>query len=201
MRYRLISLFILVLFGVQGCGNSDSSEVLSKQDGVTLFSDPIRLEPFEFKNKRAQSVDNQVFLGRWNLLYFGYTYCPDVCPMALSDMRKTLKLIEPSLRDRYKVWFVSVDPNRDTPEVLNSFLNYFNPEFDALTDNPASLRTLAGQMHAFYAKVKTTGEAPYLMDHTANIALVDPNGKYRGFIEPPHNPESLKRILTMLLSL
>lgn len=190
----LILLLPAILF-IQGCDKTSNSSVASKHEGVTIFPQAITPSPFEFKNKQGQSVDNQVFLGQWNIVYFGYTYCPDVCPTALADIRNLFKILDENERKKYKVWFVSVDPQRDTPELLNQYLSYFNPDFDALTGNKESLKQLSTEMHAYFAKVKTSGEAPYLMDHSANFALVDAKGDYRGFIAPPHTPERVKAIL------
>lgn len=197
---RLVSLLLLIfsIFLIQGCDKAGNSLVTSKHDEVTIFPKAITPSPFEFKNKQGQRVDNQVFLGQWNIVYFGYTYCPDVCPTALTDMRNLFKILDESERQKYKVWLVSVDPERDTPEVLKQFLHYFNPSFDALTGNEKALKQLASEMHAYFAKVKTSGEAPYLVDHSANLALVDSSGNYRGFIVPPHNPERIKAILKEL---
>lgn len=195
--YRLISI-LLVFVVLQGCDFKPTPEKALQQKGVTFFKKAITPSAFKFKNKEGEWVDNSVFLGKWNLVFFGYTYCPDVCPTALMNMRRLFEMLDENQRQRFQVVFVSVDPERDTPELLKPFLGYFNPDFKALTGNKAALKNLSSQMHAFYAKVKTTGEAPYLMDHSANITLVDPEGDYRGFITPPHNPEKIKDILAEL---
>lgn len=195
--YRFVSI-LLVFVVLQGCDFKPTTEEALQQKGVTLFTKAMTPSAFKFKNKEGQWVDNSVFSEKWSLVFFGYTYCPDVCPTALANMRRVFKMLDESQRSRYQVVFVSVDPERDTPELLKQFVGYFNPDFKALTGNKAALKTLSSQMHAFYAKIKTTGEAPYLMDHSANITLVDPKGNYRGFITPPHNPEKLKEILAEL---
>lgn len=195
MRLTSVVLLVLSIFLIQGCDKTTGPSVASKHEGVMIFPKAITASPFEFKNKQGETVNNEVFLGQWNIVYFGYTYCPDVCPSTLADMRNFFKILDETERQKYKVWLVSVDPQRDTPESLERYLNYFNPSFDALTGNEESLKQLASEMHAYFAKVKTSGEAPYLVDHSANLALVDAKGNYRGFIEPPHNPERMKGIL------
>ncbi len=194
MRQLVPLLFIFISLFLQGCDKSTLPAVLNEK-GVTVFAEPILPSPFKFQDKHNESVDNGVFLGHWNILFFGYTYCPDICPMALINMRNLFSSLTAKEQKEYQVWLVSVDPERDTPKVLNEYLNYFNPAFNGLTGNPQALQHFASELHVFYAKEKGSNGAHYLMNHSANLVLVDPQGRYRGFISPPHKPERVKAIL------
>ena len=117
------------------------------------------------------------FKGRVVLLYFGFVQCPDVCPTALTRANEVLRLLGPEAAARVQVIFVTVDPERDTPELLQNYMAAFNPQFLALYGNADETRYTAEGFKVFYKKVPT-GSA-YTMDHTALSYLFDPQGRFR----------------------
>jgi protein SCO1/2 len=128
----------------------------------------------------GQPVSLTDFRGKIVLLYFGYTYCPDVCPTTLADVTQTLKLLGQS-KEQVQLLLITVDPERDTPPVLADYLTHFDPSFIGLVpQNPNETLTVATQYGIFYQKheygSKTGG---YLMDHTATLTLIDPAGYIR----------------------
>lgn len=194
---KLVPVLLMFLF-LCSCDVGHQPDAALNQKGVSLFASPIQPSPVTFQDKHDKSVDNRVFLGHWNILFFGYTYCPDICPLALINMRNLFATLTKSEQSNYQVWLVSVDPERDTPKVLNEYLDYFNKDFNGLTGNARALKQFASQLHIFYAKEEGSDGAPYLMNHSANLVLIDPKGRYRGFIAPPHEPERIKAILYAL---
>jgi protein SCO1/2 len=142
--------------------------------------------------KRVSLAD---FRGKLVLLYFGYTSCPDVCPTDLLAIAQTLKSLGKSA-DRVQALFVTLDPARDTPEVLRGYAPAFHPRLIALTGSEDEIRRIATAYKVFYEKVfydKKGGERgdAYLIDHSAFTFLIDRNGKYQMFFPPGTPPERM----------
>lgn len=114
------------------------------------------------------------FRGSYVLLYFGYTYCPDACPLTLADLADMMKLLGPAADD-VQVIFVSLDPERDTVAQLASYLPHFHPNFLGMTGTAEEVLQAATQFGIFYAK-QGTG-AGYTIDHTSTVVMVDPEGR------------------------
>ena len=200
----VILLFLVSLaafFG--GVGTSvqqqRAADAIWQQEGVMLFPKSLPISQFEFITQNSDIITNQDLTDRWKLIFFGYTFCPDICPTTLADLRRSWKKLAPEVQDKLQVILVSVDPTRDTVESMKPYMEYFNPAFLAFTGNERSLRTITPELHAFYAKVEREEGMAYLMDHTANIALVSPDWRYQGYIAPPHWPKRMKPLLENLV--
>ncbi len=115
----------------------------------------------------------------WRLVYFGYTFCPDVCPLGLQTMSEALDALGP-VADRVTPIFVTVDPERDTPQVMANYVTFFHPRLVGLSPSQDELKQMAAAWRVKYARVEVGEGRPYLMDHTATIFLVDPNGEIAG---------------------
>ena len=174
-------------------------ERLTQTAGVEMFAGG-QVGDLSFINEYGDAVSLADLKGRWSLLFFGYTYCPDICPMTLMHMNRLMKRLSEAEREQLNVVLVSVDPERDKPEQLGQYMDYFNPEFKALTGNPDNMKKLAAQLNAFYARVDRE-DGGYLMDHSANIVLLDSKLNYRGYIEPPHDPKRMLPVIRSLLAL
>lgn len=199
----LLGVYIASAFNVSSMLSSSSvkpsGDALEDIEGLVLFKGGT-LPAITFIDENSETRDLESLKGRWNLLFFGYTYCPDICPMTLMHMNKMWKQLSDKEKAYINVVLVSVDPARDTPDSMKSYMDYFNPDFIALTGNPEGMQALAGQLNAFYARVDRE-DGGYLMDHSANIVLVSPDGEYRGYVEPPHDPARMLTIVRGLLGL
>jgi len=157
------------------------------QIGGYVLPEPRSLGAFELVDETGAKFAPRDFEGRWSFLYFGYTYCPDVCPLALvelADVKKRLAERAPSARLSF--FFVSVDPRRDTPERLHEYVTYFDPEFRGLTGEPAQIAALANAVGAVYFVEPGQDEKTYLVSHSSNIALLEPGGGLRAVFTSPH---------------
>lgn len=157
------------------------------QIGGYVLPEPRSLGAFELVDETGAKFAPRDFAGRWSFLYFGYTYCPDVCPLALvelADVKKRLAERAPSARLSF--FFVSVDPRRDTPERLHEYVAYFDPEFHGLTGEPAQIAALASAVGAVYFVEPGQDEKTYLVSHSSNIALLEPGGGLRAVFTSPH---------------
>lgn len=128
------------------------------------------------------SADGQVSLsdlrGKVVLLYFGYTYCPDVCPATMVELKKAMNELGRDGED-VQVIMISFDPERDTPEVLQEYVQHFHPSFMGLTGTDEEIAAITVPMGIFYEKHDGTVQSGYLIDHTATVAVVDKDGYLR----------------------
>ncbi len=129
-----------------------------------------------WKDGKERKVCLSDFRGKVVLMFFGYTHCPDVCPAALQTLAKTMNLLDEDEKSKVQVVFISVDPERDTPEVAQKYAEFFNPSFIGLTGTPDEIKKVAKDYMAFYKKVEGQSEGGYLVDHTAYIYLITPDG-------------------------
>jgi len=145
--------------------------------GVLLQS-PQPLENFTLTNTDGQRVQLADLRGKYLLFYFGYTFCPDVCPTTLAELRKAKQALG-SDSDQVQVIMVSVDPERDTPQRLKRYMTAFNAYFMALTGTEEELAAVASAFGIFYEKHEGSAATSYLVDHTATVIAVDPEGYVR----------------------
>lgn len=141
--------------------------------------------PFTLVDQDGKTVSDRDFRGKLMFIYFGYTFCPDVCPTELQTM--TLALDELSERERTRVQplLITIDPERDTPAVLKEYMTNFHPAFRALTGSDEQVRGAVRAYRAYAAKAKeTAGSGDYLMDHSSFIYLMDGKGEYLTHFRP-----------------
>lgn len=117
--------------------------------------------------------------GKISLIFFGYTHCPDVCPDALTKMKTAYDLLSQEEKEKVQVLFISVDPERDTPQVLKGYVPHFDPSFIGLVGSPEEIEKTAREYKAYYKKVESDSKLGYLIDHTSTIYLVTPDMKIK----------------------
>jgi protein SCO1 len=130
---------------------------------------------FTLKAADGTEVTDRSFPGKWLLLYFGYTYCPDACPTALNTIAEALDELGP-LAGRFQPIFITVDPQRDTPLVMAEYVKAFHPRLIGLTGSAAQIAVAARQFHVFY-QIRQLGNVEYAIDHSSYIYVIDPDGQ------------------------
>jgi len=143
--------------------------------------------PFELTDQTGATVTEAALKGHPSALFFGYTYCPDVCPTTLFEATNWLKALGPD-GDKLKFYFVSVDPERDTREQLASYLEAFDPRITGLTGSQAAVDRIAEAYRVYVNKVDY-GDGNYLVDHTASVYLLDDTGEFVATIAYEEDPE------------
>ncbi|HEX7238391.1 MAG TPA: SCO family protein [Gammaproteobacteria bacterium] len=139
------------------------------------------------------------FAGRWSFLYFGYTYCPDVCPLTLAELAKVKQeLAAAGFAEPTAYYFVSVDPKRDTPERLREYVAYFDPELRGLTGTPAALAAFARAADTVFEVPDDSGSDHYLVSHSSNVVLLDPSGRVHAVFSAPRDPATTARDFTKI---
>ena len=127
---------------------------------------------------RGNAFELSELRGRWVLLAYGYTHCPDVCPLTLGNLRSAKQLMG-AASGKVAVVFVTVDPERDTVSALHDYLSHFGPDFVGLTGSPAEIAVAAKAYNVRYSKVETGSSSGYAMAHSAYVYLIDPQGQWR----------------------
>lgn len=156
-----------------------------KERGVFLYDTPRLIKPFSLLDHQGQVFDNNRLKGKWTLVFFGFTFCPDVCPTTLAMLKNALAIIDDkSLLASTQVLMVTVDPARDTVQQLKPYISYFHPDFLGVTGDFLKIHSFATNLSAPFQKVPGGGEN-YSVDHSAYIFLINPYGDYQGFLKPP----------------
>jgi protein SCO1/2 len=156
--------------------------------------------PFTLVDQTGKAVTEADYAGRFMLVYFGYTFCPDVCPMSLSSMVQALDLLEPAQAEQVVPIMITVDPERDTVAQLAEYAPLFGPELVALTGTPEQIAAAAKAYRVYYSKVANDDPDAYLMDHSAFIYLMGPDGRYRRHFAANASPEELAQGLREALA-
>ena len=133
--------------------------------------------PFTLVDGNGHTVTDKTFRGRYLLVYFGYTFCPDVCPTTLNQVAAALDRLGPKA-DRVQALFITVDPRRDTPAVVRDYAAAFSPRLIGLTGTPEQIEQVARAYRVYYAAQKPVGGGGYTVDHSSIIYLMGPDGRF-----------------------
>lgn len=136
--------------------------------------------PFELTDEDGRRLSSASLAGKPYAIFFGFTHCPDVCPTTMMEMANVMRELGDTARD-FRVYFVSVDPSRDTPDLLKTYTDSFDPRIIGLTGTDAEIAATAKAFRAIYMKVPTEGDA-YTMEHTAIVYLMNGQGRLAGTI-------------------
>ncbi|MFQ3232168.1 SCO family protein [Reinekea sp.] len=201
-----ITVGILVLFIVSVITSVVLQTLAAKPDmksaledyQVIWFNAPRLIPDVALVDHNGEAFSIEQLKGQWDLINFGYTYCPDICPTNMADMNITHRLLgEQGLAEQISFWMITVDPARDTTEQLSLYVPYFNEEFVGLTGDIESIQTIATALSAVFYQEGT--EAGYTVAHSDNYAVIDPNGHLVAILRPPHNPQAMAEVLAIMI--
>lgn len=188
--YALIALLVALLL----LGAGSYAWVMGVAPGAAKIGGPFTLE-----NGDGQAVSSAAFRGEYMLIYFGYTYCPDVCPTTLTAVATALDKLGPKAAPLVPV-FITVDPARDTPAVMKRYAAAFSPRIVGLTGTEAQIGAVAKEYRVYYAKHKTgPGPNDYLMDHSSLLYLMGPDGKFVALVPADLSGVELAKALGKLI--
>lgn len=197
----------MVLGGIwflRGINNIQAPPVMpsSLETTATVLSEPMILPDFKLTDTKGNQFTKQNLKKLWSFLFFGYTYCPDICPTTLSILTETESLLsKENFESKRQYVFVSVDPGRDNIEHLNEYVTYFNPQFLGATGQESEIQTLIKPLGIRYQRSKEKRpEGQYLIDHSAAILLIDPDGNLRALITPPHDANNIANDFMKIVS-
>ncbi len=154
--------------------------------------EPREITDFALVRQNGQPFTRENLKGQWSWLYFGYTYCPDLCPTTLLELNQLDRLLEQQGLNRDTAYLmISVDPGRDTPERLGEYVRYFNKKFQGVTGTSQELDQLARQLSVVYSIPTHQAGDSYTVDHSSTVILIDPDARLHAIFTSPHQPETL----------
>ena len=200
--FILVALIALVLGltinkVLSGKGQGDPTALIDA--GIILLPQSRNLPDVQMTNQDGQPVTINELKGKWSLLFFGYTFCPDICPTTLAQLRQIKSELPADASDKLQIILVSVDPHRDTPQQLKQYLGYFDPQFIGLAPKSVEeLQTVANALSIPFIPADTS-KPNYTVDHSGNLAVIGPDGTQRGFIRAPLNNVKLVAQLPVMV--
>ena len=193
-------------FGMQRFGASTAPDAASQREPmkpqmrtVRLITPPRALPQWQLRLSDGGTATPATLQGRWTLVFLGFTHCPDVCPTTLAELAKAQKQWAEQLPEgkRPRLMFVTVDPERDTPQVVGDYAHYFHPDTLAASPTPEQLVAFAKTLGLVYMKVSEP-DGSYSMDHSATLVLLDPLGRQAGLLSPPLDASRIADDLRLL---
>lgn len=162
------------------------------QTSLALPTDFRTIKAFELQDVEGQPITQDVFDDTWSLVFFGFTHCPDVCPITLHVMKDVVTKLEEQQQTPPQIVFVSVDPVRDTAEIMKEYIGYFDEEFVGITGDVNQVHSLTSSL-GIVASFTANADDPenYGVDHTASLLLVDPQRRVRAKVTPPHDASKI----------
>ena len=188
----LIAIFIVTVLGLF-INKLTTPRTLSDDEllvnGLFLFDEPKQISDFEFVSSNKKIFTKSDLMGKWTLMYFGFTKCPDECPTTMYQLSKLIKVLrdkEYKLDDKQWV-LVSIDPERDTPEMIDNYAKGFDKDFIGVSNDRPMLLSLATQLSVNNVMPSSSNhmDHSHLDNHVNNIILLDPNGDFAGIFRPP----------------
>jgi len=159
---------------------------------ATLLQPGRELAAFSLVDHHGKPFTQDALRGQWSLAFFGYTHCPDVCPNALGMLKRVQSLLDDAGEAPLpRVLFISVDPERDTPAQLATYVSYFHPTFVGITGRDEQLKRLTRQLGILYGRSPGNDDNGYRVDHSAAIILFNPAGYYQALFGAPHDAKKI----------
>ena len=187
-RWLLALLSAALVTAATTCGAADAA-----QEAAAAINPRYLLQ-----DGKGRAVSNEDFPGRFQLITFGYTYCPDICPTDLQQIGLAIDKLG-TAGAAVQPLFISVDPERDTMEVLARYVVLFHPRLIGLTGTPQQIKAAASAYKAYYARYKPPEGGDYVIDHTGFVYLMDGTGAFRGFFPPGTSADRMVEIIRPLL--
>jgi protein SCO1/2 len=205
MRRSTTVLVVLALVVAAAAGAWLARATLQREPGVELLH-ATALEPrqplpgFSLLAENGQPITRADVQGQWSLVFFGFTHCPDVCPTTLAKLADVRKRVSDLPQEQQpQVVLVSVDPERDTPEVLAAYLKGFDPSFRGITGSVEGIDAFASALGVAHSKVPMGGDQ-YMVDHTSVVMVIDPQGRRAAIFSPPLEPDAIAADYRRLVS-
>lgn len=188
IRQLAAAVGIAATFSLSACGSEPGDAETPPLAGAPIGG------AFTLVGGDGETVTDQDFAGEWRLVYFGYTYCPDICPTDAQRMAAAYSQVAeeaPALADRLQPIFISIDPERDTPEIAQEFAGAFHPDMIGLSGSEEQVAAAADAFRAYRAKGEPRDDGFYLMDHSAYIYLLDADGNPINFYDHGQSPAEI----------
>lgn len=192
-RMLLLAIAFMVLVGSYYLGNQYQRSKIARDSLALLHAPAQSIAPFSLQRADETGLSNTSLEGHWSLIYFGDSYCTDLCPAAMGNIVRLYNrlAINPEIQKSLKFIFVSLDPLRDTPERLRSYVTSYNPGFTSVSGSKEEVHALAREFSIYYKQRLPDAEGYYRIDHSVTLSLVNPEGKIAAYFIDLTNPEHL----------
>ena len=194
----LLALIIAYVASHLRAPGSDQHTEDLRAAGIIALAKPRDIPPLNFQTSNDESVVTTELKDKWYLIYFGYTYCPDICPTSLAEMRQIHRLLTPQAQQQVEFIMVSVDPDRDTAKQLRAYLDFFHPDFKGLTGDMADVQKFSNALGIPFIPGDTS-KPGYTVDHSGNLAIISPAGQHFGFVQAPFKIEQVAKQLNLFV--
>lgn len=168
----------------------------------TALSDKPFGEPFSLTRQDGTPITEQAFRGKPTALFFGFTNCPEICPTTVYELSSWMDKVDPD-KSKLQAYFISIDPERDTPQALGTYLTNVTDRITGISGDPAKVQAMARAFKVYFKKVPTDAAKPdgdYTMDHTASVFLLDRQGRFVGTIAYGENADVAEKKLANLIT-
>jgi protein SCO1/2 len=183
---------LALLFGLWAHYNLNEHEPVNMElSSATILKQPRALAQFNLTDANNQPFTLDNLKGHWNLIFFGFTNCPDLCPTTLSTLNKSYLSLANTAKQLPQVVFISIDPEQDTTTRLKKYLTSFNSNFLGATGKEKDIYNLSQELSIVYGKVQPTDAKNYTFDHSGTILIVDPKGQFYGVFTLPHDAQKI----------
>jgi len=203
--WTIVSCLAVIVIAVSLYVNKMTTKVyLSNEQlkdlGLYLIDPARNLGSFNLTDSNGKEFLPNNFEGKWNVLFFGFTFCPDICPITMSMLSRIEKEIDSQELDKIRIFLVTVDPDRDSPDQLKVYLENFSENFIGLTGGLDQIYNFATRVNAPFSPISNSKDPHYTVDHTGSIILINPEGNYAGFFRAPHNQDDIKKAILDIVS-
>ncbi len=184
-----------------------------REIGATIYEQPFELSSFNLTDQDGVSFSNENLLNNWNLVFFGFTSCPDICPITMAELdRFASSWIENGSGALPRIILATVDPETDSPQQMKEYLGDFNPDFIGLTGERSALAVFADELFVAFGEPATVGVQPsghnthndrlspgdFVIDHSSHISVIDPNGELFAVLRPPHRARDIAEAIALI---
>jgi cytochrome oxidase Cu insertion factor (SCO1/SenC/PrrC family) len=196
---------LLVLIGIVGCSGQSRAAQSDQERAAAQAMDDLMYGrgtvggPFTLTDQTGHRRSDTEFRGKLLIVYFGYTYCPDICPTDLQQIGLAVDRLG-AAGAAVQPLFITIDPDRDTPAVLAQYVPSFHPKLLGLTGSPEEVAAVAREYKVVFTKYQPPEGGPYLIDHTGFTYIVDASGKYRGFFPPGTAEDRMREMIVKILA-
>ena len=197
---NLLFALVLALALIAGVFMALRSDAPAEPVAALILPNPDPLPEFSLLDQNGNTIDRSVFTGQWDLVFFGFTHCPDICPATLQLLATArAALAEQGQEPLPRIVLVSVDPERDTPEVIGQYVDYFGDGNLGITGSLENISVLTTGLGIYFQKQATDGDN-YLVDHSAAVLVIDPGGRFSGLFSGPHSVQNFVHDLPIIIN-
>ena len=190
----VVAFILLVIYGFIWRMNQPvimNSEQL-RVNGAVVLDQPRIFSDFQLVDHRGAPFRLENLQGKWSIVFFGFTNCPDICPTTMATLAEMYEDLGESEKEKLQIVMISLDPERDSVEKIAEYVPYFNQDFIGVTGDPNFVLRLTTQLNIAYTQVPL-GDENYTVDHSTQLVLINPKGHYHGFFKAPHAEVALRQ--------